>query len=80
MRTLADLGKVKRIWNNARVRVAACSIRGKLRGPTFDGEASLPGDDAATAQPAAREAGALRGAGGGRHAASMPQAAGYAVL
>lgn len=37
--TLPDSGKVKRIRNNARVRIAPCDIRGGLRGQWMDAEA-----------------------------------------
>lgn len=37
----ADAGKVKRIRNNAHVRVAPCDIRGNLRGAWVDGQAQL---------------------------------------
>lgn len=36
-----DAGKVKRIRNNAHVRVAPCDIRGKLRGAWVDGQARI---------------------------------------
>jgi uncharacterized protein len=39
--TEADSWKVKRIRNNARVRVAVCGIRGDIRGPWLDATASL---------------------------------------
>jgi len=39
--TEADSWKVKRIRNNARVRVAACDMRGNVKGPWMDGTASL---------------------------------------
>ena len=39
--TEADSGKVKRIRNNPRVRVAVCNIRGDVRGPWLDATASL---------------------------------------
>lgn len=39
--TEADSWKVKRIRNNPRVRVAACSIRGEIKGPWLDATASL---------------------------------------
>lgn len=39
--TKADSWKVKRIRNNPRVRVAACTMRGDIRGPWLDGTASL---------------------------------------
>lgn len=37
--TVADSGKVKRLRNNRRVRVAVCDIRGNLKGEWVDGEA-----------------------------------------
>ena len=40
-RTDRESGKVKRITNNQNVRLAACDIRGKLKGPWLDGEAHL---------------------------------------
>lgn len=36
-----DAGKVKRIRNNGRVRLAPCDVRGKLRGDWVDGRARL---------------------------------------
>jgi PPOX class probable F420-dependent enzyme len=39
--TEADSGKVKRIRNNPRVRVAVCNIRGDIKGPWLDATASL---------------------------------------
>jgi len=39
--TRSDLGKFKRIRNNARVRIAACTIRGKVTGPEFEGAARI---------------------------------------
>src|SRR3979409_1764371 len=39
--TEADSWKVKRIRNNPRVRVAACSMRGDIKGPWLDATASL---------------------------------------
>jgi PPOX class probable F420-dependent enzyme len=38
--TEADSWKVKRIRNNPRVRVAACNIRGVVKGPWLEGAAS----------------------------------------
>lgn len=52
----ADAGKVKRIRNNPRVRLAPCDMRGKLRGTWRDATATLL-DDPATC---ARAFGALR--------------------
>lgn len=37
--SLADAGKVKRIRNNLRVRVAPCDVRGKLKGEWIDAQA-----------------------------------------
>jgi PPOX class probable F420-dependent enzyme len=37
----ADAGKVKRIRNNAHVRVAPCNMRGIVRGAWVDGQARL---------------------------------------
>lgn len=46
--SLADAGKVKRIRNNPRVRVAPCDMRGKLKGEWVDGRARIvQGDEAA---------------------------------
>lgn len=39
--SLADAGKVKRIRNNPRVRVAPCDIRGKLTGEWVPGQARI---------------------------------------
>jgi uncharacterized protein len=46
--TRSDMGKVKRIRNNPKVRVAACTIRGKITGPEFAATAGLlpPGEHA----------------------------------
>lgn len=38
-RTDSDAGKVKRIRNNPRVRIAACNIRGNVKGAWVGGEA-----------------------------------------
>ena len=46
--SLADAGKVKRIRNNPRVRVAPCDMRGKLKGEWVEARARiLHGDEAA---------------------------------
>jgi len=37
--TRADMGKAKRIRNNPKVRVAPCTIRGKVTGPEFSASA-----------------------------------------
>ena len=48
--TEATSWKVKRIRNNPRVRVAACSMRGVVKGPWIDGKASMiEGDERRTA-------------------------------
>jgi len=47
-------GKVKRIRNNARVRLAPCNVKGDLRGEWVDARARLLGD--ATERDAAIEA------------------------
>jgi PPOX class probable F420-dependent enzyme len=39
--SLANAGKVKRIRNNPRVRIAPCDIRGRLKGEWVDGEARI---------------------------------------
>jgi PPOX class probable F420-dependent enzyme len=39
--TEADSWKVKRIRNNPRVRVAACNVRGTVKGPWLDATASI---------------------------------------
>jgi uncharacterized protein len=44
--TRNDSGKFKRIRNNPTVRVAGCTIRGKITGPEFPGRARLlPAED-----------------------------------
>ena len=49
--TRNDSGKFKRIRNNPTVRVAPCTIRGKIIGPEFSGRARvLPADDWAHAR------------------------------
>ena len=44
--TAANAGKVKRLRNSSRARVAACDLRGKLRGEWIDATAVIV-DDAA---------------------------------
>ncbi len=39
--TRAHMGKVKRVRNNPRVKVAPCTIRGKVTGPEFEASARL---------------------------------------
>jgi PPOX class probable F420-dependent enzyme len=45
--TNSKLGKVKRLRNNARVKIAPCTIRGTITGPEFEASARiLPPEDA----------------------------------
>jgi PPOX class probable F420-dependent enzyme len=39
--TRSDMGKTKRIRNNPQVRVAPCTIRGKVTGPEFVASARI---------------------------------------
>jgi PPOX class probable F420-dependent enzyme len=39
--TRSDMGKTKRVRNNAKVRVAPCTIRGKVRGAEFAAAARI---------------------------------------
>ena len=41
VRTDSDTGKIKRIRNNPRVRVATCNMRGTIKGTWVDGEARI---------------------------------------
>lgn len=41
VKTRADAGKTKRIRNNPQVRVAPCTIRGKVTGPEFSATARI---------------------------------------
>jgi PPOX class probable F420-dependent enzyme len=51
VKTRSDSGKYKRIRNNPQVRIAPCTIRGKVTGPEFAAMARLlPGDDWPVAQ------------------------------
>lgn len=51
--TNSKLGKVKRIRNNARVKIAPCTIRGKITGPEFEATARiLPVEDGARVRDA----------------------------
>jgi len=44
--TNSKLGKCKRIRNNPQVKIASCTIRGKITGPEFDANARiLPPED-----------------------------------
>ena len=46
--TNSKLGKVKRIRNNPRVKIAPCTLRGKITGPEFSATARiLPAENAA---------------------------------
>ena len=45
--TLANAGKVKRIRRNPRIRIAPCTMRGKVIGPWVEAEATIV--DATTA-------------------------------
>jgi PPOX class probable F420-dependent enzyme len=45
-----DAGKVKRLRNSARARVAACDVRGKVHGPWHDVRGSLFSDSADVAR------------------------------
>jgi PPOX class probable F420-dependent enzyme len=49
--TRSDMGKTKRIRNNPQVRVAPCTIRGKVTGPEFAATARiLPPEEQARAR------------------------------
>jgi uncharacterized protein len=49
--TRSDMGKMKRLRNNPQVRVAPCTIRGKVAGPEFAGQARiLPQEEHARAR------------------------------
>jgi uncharacterized protein len=53
VKTRRDSGKCKRIRNNPRVRVAPCTIRGKVTGPEFEAYARiLPDENSADARNA----------------------------
>ncbi len=41
VRTDSDTGKIKRISNNSRVRVATCNMRGTVKGTWVEGEARI---------------------------------------
>ena len=59
--TRAGSGKVKRLRHTARVTVAPCDIRGRLKGPVVDGVAGLvPDDDWPQALAALRRAHGVR--------------------
>jgi len=49
--TRSDMGKTKRIRNNPQVRVAPCTIRGRVTGPEFSAAARiLPSEEHAHAR------------------------------
>jgi uncharacterized protein len=49
--TISSSGKIKRVRNNPEVRVAACTMRGKITGPEFAATARLlPSEDHARAR------------------------------
>jgi uncharacterized protein len=51
--TNSKLGKVKRIRNNPQVKIAPCTIRGKITGPEFSATARfLPQEEAARVRQA----------------------------
>jgi uncharacterized protein len=53
--TSSATGKYKRIRNNPEVKVAPCTMRGKITGPEFPARARiLPAEDAARVQRAIR--------------------------
>jgi len=52
----SDSGKVKRLRNNPQVRIAPCSVRGKIKGPEYAGVARiLPPEDFPRARAAIRK-------------------------
>lgn len=52
----AEAGKVKRIRNNPKVRIAPCDMRGNLRGAWVDGRARIcAADEAARGQQLLRD-------------------------
>jgi PPOX class probable F420-dependent enzyme len=49
--TRSDMGKTKRVRNNPQVRIAPCTIRGKVAGPEFEAQVRmLPAEDHARAR------------------------------
>jgi PPOX class probable F420-dependent enzyme len=51
VKTRRDSGKCKRIRNNPRVRIAPCTVRGKVTGPEFEAYAGiLPDENSAGAR------------------------------
>jgi uncharacterized protein len=54
--TNSKLGKVKRIRNNPQVKIAPCTIRGKITGPEFSATARiLPPEDFARVRQAIKQ-------------------------
>ena len=54
--TNAKLGKVKRIRNNPQVKIAPCTMRGKITGPEFPATARiLPAEDATRVRRALKD-------------------------
>src|SRR5437763_16126156 len=55
--TRSDMGKTKRVRNNPQVKVAPCTIRGKVTGPEFAATARLlpPEDHKRARQPVNRK-------------------------
>jgi len=41
IQTRSDSGKFKRVRNNPQVRIAPCTVRGKVTGPEFDATARI---------------------------------------
>jgi hypothetical protein len=52
--TLGDSGKVKRLRNSPRARIAACDARGRVHGPWHEASAAIVADPAAVARALAR--------------------------
>jgi uncharacterized protein len=48
--TAADSGKVKRLRNSPRARIAACDMRGNVHGPWLEARAGVISDSAAIAR------------------------------
>lgn len=48
--TAGDAGKVKRLRNSPRARVAACDVRGKVHGPWHDAQVEIVSDPARIAR------------------------------
>lgn len=48
--TAGDSGKVKRLRNSPRARIAACDARGRVHGPWYDASAEIVTDPAVVAR------------------------------